>query len=108
LARAILLRDQRCRCGGCDRRHGLHIHHLRPRSWGGTDDPGNLALVCARGPDAHHQMLIPHGPWALVGNPYEVGGLRMTHLDDLTADEADQLGIPEDRRAGRRRRTDAA
>jgi hypothetical protein len=94
LARAIRLRDQRCRCGNCDRRHGLQIHHLRPRSWGGTDDPANLALVCTGGGTDHHAMLVPHGPWALVGNPNRPDGLRLVHLDQLTHEQAEQLGLP--------------
>src|SRR5205823_7685241 len=64
VARAVLLRDGHCRCGNCETRHGLQIHHLRPRSWGGSDDPSNLAAVCV--PAGHHQMLVPTGPWALV------------------------------------------
>ena len=30
IARAVLLRDGHCRCGTCDLRYGLHIHHLVP------------------------------------------------------------------------------
>ena len=89
IARAVLLRDGECRCG-CDSRHGLHVHHIRPKSWGGTDDPSNLAAVF-RG---HHPKLIPHGPYALVGNPNLPDGLRTVHLDDLTADERAQVGLP--------------
>jgi hypothetical protein len=92
VARAILLRDGHCRVENCEIRHGLHIHHLRPRSWGGTDDPSNLALVCPVA--GHHQDLIPHGPWALVGNPNLPDGLRRVHLDDLTTEDAAQLGLP--------------
>jgi Domain of unknown function (DUF222)/HNH endonuclease len=92
VARAILLRDGHCRCGNCEVRHGLQIHHLRPRSWGGSDDPSNLAAVCPL--DGHHGMLIPNGSWALVGNPNRPDGLRLTHVDDVTAEEAEQLGLP--------------
>jgi len=67
-ARAILLRDGHCRCGTCEVRHGLELHHLVPRSWGGSHDPSNLAVVCRRS-RGHHPMLIPQGPFALVGNP---------------------------------------
>jgi hypothetical protein len=56
----------------------------------------NLAAVC-RG--AHHQMLIPHGRWVLVGNPNQRDGLRLKRLDELTADERAQLGLPA-KRAG--------
>jgi hypothetical protein len=48
--------------------------------------------VCVAG--GHHQMLVPHGPWALVGNPNRPDGLRLVHLHKLTADQAEQLGLP--------------
>ena len=97
IARAVLLRDGgRCRC--CDRK-GNHVHHLRPRSWGGTDDPSNLIAV-ARG---HHPPLVPHGPWALVGNPNLPDGIERVHVDDLTPEHAEQLGLPPPH-AGRPRR----
>ena len=91
----MLLRDGHCRCGNCDLRYGLHAHHLRPKSWGGTDEISNLAAVAS----VHHPMLIPNGPYALVGNPNLPDGLRMVHIDDLTPDEAKQVGLPP-RRAG--------
>jgi HNH endonuclease len=91
IARAVLLRDGHCRIPGCEVRHGLHVHHLRPRSWGGTDDIANLAAVCTIA--GHHQMLVPHGPWALVGNPNRPDGLRLVHLTEAEA-EAAQLGRP--------------
>jgi HNH endonuclease len=92
VARAILLRDGRCRCGTCEVRHGLQIHHLVPRSWGGTDEPSNLAAVCT--PAGHHQMLIPTGPWALVGNPNQPDGLRLVRYHDLTDEQARHYGLP--------------
>jgi hypothetical protein len=92
IIRAVLLRDGHCRCGNCEVRYGLHVHHLRPKSWGGTDDPSNLAAVCV--PAGHHPMLVPHGPWALVGNPNRPDGLSLVHLDDLTPEQAEQLGLP--------------
>ena len=55
----------------------------------------NLAAVAS----VHHPMLIPNGPYALVGNPNLPDGLRMVHVDDLTAEEARQVGLPR-RRAG--------
>jgi Domain of unknown function (DUF222) len=91
IARAVLLRDGHCRCTGtCDVTWGLQIHHLRPRSWGGTDDASNLIAI-ARG---HHPRLIPHGPWTLVGNPNLSDGIDRVHLDDLTPEQREQLGLP--------------
>ena len=66
---AVLRRDGHCRMGDCDRRHGLQVHHLWPKSWGGTDDQSNLAGVCVGGGTDHHADLAPHGPWLLLGNP---------------------------------------
>jgi hypothetical protein len=91
--RAVLLRDGHCRCGNCDLRYGLQVHHLRPRSWGGNDDISNLAAVAS----VHHPLLVPNGPYALVGNPNLPDGLRMKHSDDLTPEEAEQVGLPRPR-----------
>jgi hypothetical protein len=79
--RVIRQRDGKCRWPGCDRRHGLEIHHLWPRSWGGTDTYANLATVCA----AHHHQLAPHGDLLLLGNPNHPAGLSLVHRDDLPA-----------------------
>ena len=71
--RAVLLRDARCRVPGCERRRGLEVHHLVPRSWDGTDEISNLAAVCP----AHHRLLVPHGLLALVGTPNLPDGLEL-------------------------------
>ena len=81
--RAVLLRDGHCRFECCDRTHGLHNHHLWPRSWGGTDDLSNRAAVCSGGTADHHLKLVPHGPWLLLGNPNQPDGLHLLHRDDL-------------------------
>jgi hypothetical protein len=92
ILRAVLLRDGHCRIPGCEINYGLHAHHLQPRSWGGTDDLSNLAMVCTAA--GHHAMLIPHGPWALVGNPNRPDGLHLVYVDDLNCEQAAQLGLP--------------
>jgi hypothetical protein len=91
IIRAVRVRDQECRCGrNCAIRYRLEIHHLVPRSWGGTDDVSNLVLLYG----GHHPDFIPHGPWALVGNPNVPGGLRRVRYADLTPEEARQFGLP--------------
>jgi hypothetical protein len=82
--KSVLRRDAHCRMGDCDRRHGLQVHHLWPKSWGGSDDPSNLASVCVGGGTDHHANLAPHGPWLLLGNPSRPDGLRLVHRDQLT------------------------
>jgi hypothetical protein len=101
IARAVMLRDGgRCTCG-CGRKAD-HVHHLQPRSWGGTDDPSNLAGVAR----TCHPDLIPHGNYTIVGNPNLVGGLRKVHIDDLTLEQREQVGLPP-RRGERGRRRDS-
>jgi hypothetical protein len=96
---AVLRRDGHCRCGNCDLRFGLHAHHMRPRTWGGSDELSNLVAVAS----VHHPMLIPNGPYAIVGNPNLPDGLRTVHIDDLTPDEARQVGLPRPRARPRAR-----
>jgi len=95
---SVLRRDGHCRLGDCDRRHGLQVHHLWPKSWGGTDDQSNLAAVCVGGGTDHHADLAPHGPWLLLGNPNRPDGLRLLHRDELgeiarMAEVDDVLGL---------------
>jgi hypothetical protein len=50
--RAVLARDQRrCRVPGCAHATFLDVHHVRPRSEGGSNDPENLVTLCS----AHHR-----------------------------------------------------
>jgi len=45
----ILKRDRfRCQVPGCNCRRNLHIHHIIPRSHGGSDDPANLIVLCEK------------------------------------------------------------
>ena len=89
--RAVLLRDGHCRCTpGCDLRYGLQAHHRRPRTWGGTDELANLVAIAS----SHHPKFIPHGPYALVGNPNQPDGLRTVHIEDLTSEEREEVGLP--------------
>jgi len=79
--RAVKRRDGHCRVPGCTRSHGLQVHHLIPGSWGGSDDLSNLAAVCVGGSTDHHHLLVPHGPYLLIGNPNQPDGLRLVHRD---------------------------
>jgi len=64
---------------GCDRRVGLQVHHLWPKTWHGRDEQWNLAGVCT----IHHAQLAPQGPLLLLGNPNNPAGLTLIHRDDL-------------------------
>ena len=96
ITRAVVLRDGHCRWPGCERRTGLQVHHLEPRSWGGSDDLANLAAACTGGGSDHHVKLVPHGPWMLVGNPNQPDGLRLIRRED----HSDDCATSGDARAG--------
>ncbi|MGV8122028.1 MAG: HNH endonuclease [Candidatus Xenobiia bacterium LiM19] len=52
---AILKRDRfRCQVPGCNCRRNLHIHHIIPRSQGGSDEPENKITLCEK----HHIRLL--------------------------------------------------
>ena len=47
--REVIVRDDfRCRAPGCGSRWFLEVHHLVPRSQGGSNKPANLVTLCAR------------------------------------------------------------
>lgn len=43
--RKILLNNHKC-CQKCGRTIDLEVHHIKPRSQGGTDDLENLQVLC--------------------------------------------------------------
>ncbi|HEU4580253.1 MAG TPA: HNH endonuclease signature motif containing protein [Polyangiaceae bacterium] len=54
LRRAVLRRDERrCRVAGCRNATFLDLHHIRPRSEGGSHSADNLITLCS----AHHRAL---------------------------------------------------
>ena len=56
IRRFVLLRDRGCTIDGCGSRYRLQVHHIVPRSQGGTHEVGNLATLCWW----HHHVAI-HG-----------------------------------------------
>ncbi len=56
IRREVLARDgNRCQVPGCGRIHFLEIHHMTPRTRGGTNDPANLITLCAACHRLHHR-----------------------------------------------------
>ncbi len=74
----IMERDHyRCVVPGCTRRDQLEAHHIAPRSQGGSNDPGNLAVLC----HGHHQHGAHKGHLKIRGTAphalrYELGKRR--------------------------------
>ncbi len=72
--RHIRRRDPTCRVPGCEDARNLQIHHTDPIcDYGDTHLVHKLAAVCP----AHHKLLIPHGPWRLVGDAEASDGLTL-------------------------------
>lgn len=54
---ALERRDGCCRFPACDRRHGLHAHHVTHWAHGGPTDRDNLVLLCR----FHHRLVHEDG-----------------------------------------------
>ena len=66
LRRAIIARDRHCAFPGCDQPPvGCHVHHLIPRSQGGTTSLDNCYLLCT----FHHLIAVHIWGWKLSPNP---------------------------------------
>jgi hypothetical protein len=66
LRRAIITRDRHCAAPGCDQPPpACHIHHITPRSQGGTTSLTNCLLLCS----FHHLILIHRWGWTITLNP---------------------------------------
>jgi 5-methylcytosine-specific restriction endonuclease McrA len=66
LRRAVITRDRHCAAPGCRQRPpACHVHHLKPRSRGGTTSLNNLLLLCA----FHHLVWIHRWGWTIKLNP---------------------------------------
>ncbi|MBT8217885.1 MAG: HNH endonuclease [Acidimicrobiia bacterium] len=63
MRRLILNRDGGCTIDGCHSSYRLEIHHIVPRSEGGTHDLANLTTLCWW----HHHNAV-HGAGAAI-NP---------------------------------------
>ena len=66
LRRAIIMRDRHCAAPGCDQPPpACHVHHIIPRSQGGTTSLTNCLLLCS----FHHLILIHRWNWTITLNP---------------------------------------
>jgi len=66
LRRAIITRDRHCAFPGCDQPPaGCQVHHLVPRSAGGTTSLHNCYLLCT----FHHLIAVHTWGWQLRPNP---------------------------------------
>ena len=66
LRRAITARDRHCAAPGCTQPPAAcHVHHIVPRSQGGTTSLANCLLLCP----FHHLILIHRWGWTITLNP---------------------------------------
>jgi len=65
LRRAITARDKHCAAPGCDQPPAAcHVHHIVPRSRGGTTSLTNCLLLCS----FHHLIMIHRWGWTITLN----------------------------------------
>ncbi len=65
LRRAISTRDRHCAAPGCDTPPAAcHVHHIVPRSQGGTTSLGNCVLLCS----FHHLIMVHRWGWVIALN----------------------------------------
>ncbi len=65
LRRAISTRDRHCAAPGCDTPPAAcHVHHIVPRSHGGTTSLGNCVLLCS----FHHLIMVHRWGWTIALN----------------------------------------
>jgi hypothetical protein len=63
LRRAIITRDRHCAAPGCDTPPpACHVHHIVPRSQGGTTSLANCILLCS----FHHLIMIHRWGWTIT------------------------------------------
>ena len=66
LRRAVIARDRHCAHPGCRQRPAAcQVHHITPRSEGGTTSLANLVLLCP----FHHLIAIHQWGWTIKLNP---------------------------------------
>ncbi len=84
ITRAVLLRDGHCRFPGCDRRTGLQIHHLVPRSWVvATRLPTSPRCAPAAGPTITPGW-SPTGPGSSPATPTNPTDFTSKHSTNTT------------------------
>jgi hypothetical protein len=65
LRRAVIARDRHCATPGCATPpQYCHVHHIKPRSEGGTTSLSNLVLLCS----FHHLIAIHRWGWTIALN----------------------------------------
>jgi HNH endonuclease len=92
IRRLVERRDHgRCRVDGCRSAKHLEVHHIVPRSEGGTHDPSLLALLC----DAHHTQ-VHRGVLSVTGDAN--GRLEFRRFDGTRVGERPARGTKDGRR----------
>jgi hypothetical protein len=76
IRRAVIARDQHCAAPGCSQPpSACHVHHLIPRSQGGTTSVSNCYLLCP----FHHLVVIHRWGWTITASAD--GTVTMTSPD---------------------------
>ena len=92
--RAYAMARDGYRCQHCGSGKDLQVHHIIPRSQGGSDRPGNLVTLCRRCHHGHHNgkplMLSPRDGFLGFSSMSDMNAMRGAILDRLTAMYSDK------------------
>lgn len=91
--RSVYRRDG-WRCALCDATTGLQIHHIIPRSKGGTDLRGNLITLCWKCHAVAHGTRMPEYPEHIDRDWIEQACIE--YISDYYAEVLDQAWNPWD------------
>ncbi len=91
--REEVLRRDKHRCRNCHDHLDVHVHHIRPRSAGGTNDSHNLVVICSTCHASFHRDLLRifgdpnHELWftSTNGDPIHRGGHPPRHATEHIA-----------------------
>jgi hypothetical protein len=72
---------------GCDRRHGLHAHHIEHWAHGGRTTPDNLVMLCR-----FHHRLVHEGGFEV--RPDRTGTITFVRPDGRVVPRLPELEVP--------------
>lgn len=94
-ARNAAIKRDNGKCNFCGCSGDIHVHHIRPLSRGGTNEPYNLVTLCADCHRREHKDINADGLCTIPGPEYGDHWYELTDHEDVMryADQLDQQGI---------------
>ncbi|NHC33969.1 HNH endonuclease [Scytonema millei] len=81
----VLRRDNRI-CQVCGKEHSGQVHHILPRSQGGTNDLANLITLCGK----CHMVISPVPEW-LITKLWQIPAVEISPASQAIQDKIEQV-----------------